>query len=134
MNIRCAQVSELWGGQAKKKNAEQQEDVGDKILDVLAGGKGKKQKEKEAQKNWFASKVGRGNTSSHPIAALIVFRRSTRWPAEAKLESSTRINWTRVRGRPTMERSALLTDSAAVDLFQQHILKQGDQVRAGGLL
>lgn len=48
---------ELWGGQAKQ-NAEQREDVGDKILDVLAGDKGKKQKEKAAQKDWFANKVG----------------------------------------------------------------------------
>jgi len=46
---------ELWGGKATQ-NAAQQEDLGDKILGVLAG-KGKKQKEKEAQKNWFASKV-----------------------------------------------------------------------------
>jgi len=49
-------VTELWGGQAKK-DAKQQEDVGDKILDVLAGGKGTEKKEKEAQKNWFAGKV-----------------------------------------------------------------------------
>jgi len=49
-------VGELWGSQGKQ-NAERQEDVGDKVLDVLAGDKGKKQKEKQAQKNWFASKV-----------------------------------------------------------------------------
>lgn len=88
---------ELWGGQAKKKNAEKQEDVGDKILDVLAGGKGKQQKEKEAQKNWFANKVGRYDTL-HPIVALIVLLRSTKWPAEVKPESSTKISWTRVCG------------------------------------
>lgn len=54
-------MGELWGSGAKK-NAEQQEDVGDKILDVIAGDKGKKQKQEEAQKNWFASKVGGCNT------------------------------------------------------------------------
>jgi hypothetical protein len=53
-------VNELWGSGAKQ-NAERQEDVGDKILDVLAGDKGKKQKQKVAQKDWFASKVGEGN-------------------------------------------------------------------------
>jgi hypothetical protein len=59
-------VSELWGSGAKQ-NAERKEDVGDKILDVLAGDKGKKQKEKEAQKNWFANKVGGGNAASDPV-------------------------------------------------------------------
>ena len=53
-------MGELWGGGAKQ-NAERQEDVGDKILDVFAGDKGRKQKEKEAQKNWFAGKVGGSN-------------------------------------------------------------------------
>ena len=54
------QVNELWGSGAKR-NAERQEDVGDKILGVLAGDKGKQQKQKEAQKDWFASKVSGGN-------------------------------------------------------------------------
>ncbi|KAF9653653.1 hypothetical protein BDM02DRAFT_1642962 [Thelephora ganbajun] len=46
---------ELWGGEAKQ-NAERRENIGDKVLDVLAGGKGKKEKE-EAQKSWFVNKV-----------------------------------------------------------------------------
>jgi len=83
-------VTELWGGQGSR-NAERQEDVGDKVLDVLAGGKGKKQKEKEAQKNWFASKVNEmaGGGQAGELD-------------EDKLDK-------------------------AVDLFQQYILKQGDQ-------
>lgn len=79
------QVNELWGGGAKQ-NAERQEDIGDKILDVLAGDKGKKQKQKEAQKDWFANKVG-GSNASDPVFIFIVFFRSTRWPAEVKQES-----------------------------------------------
>lgn len=66
-------MKEFWGGPAKQ-NAERQEDVGDKILDVLAGGKGKQQKEKEAQKNWFAGKVGRRDTFDFYLG-LIVFTR-----------------------------------------------------------
>ena len=52
---------------------------------------------------------------------------------EVRLESSTRISWTRVRRHSTIvDRSVTLTDNAAVDLFQQHILGQGSQVRQTG--
>jgi len=83
-------VSDLWGSHATQK-AEEQEDVGDKILDVLAGNHGKKQKEKEAQKSWFASKV-REMAGGGQAGEL----------DEDKLDK-------------------------AVDLFQQRILKEGDQ-------
>jgi hypothetical protein len=66
-------------------------------LDVLAGDKGKKQKEKEAQKNWFANKVWLLYFSS--VVVLIAFARSTRWLAEARLGNSTRISWIRVLER-----------------------------------
>jgi len=83
-------VGELWGSGAKQ-NAGRQEDVGDKILDVLAGGKGNEHKQKQAQKNWFASKVNEmaGGGQAGELK-------------EDKLDK-------------------------AIDLFQQHILKQGDQ-------
>lgn len=65
---------------------------------------------------------------------LIKFTRSTRWLAEVGLGNSTRISWIRVIERSIAGRSAMLTDYTAVDLFQQYILKQGDQVRADGNL
>ena len=68
------------------------------------------------------------------ILVLIVFARSTRWPVGVRPENSTKISWTRVRKYFTMGRSATLTADVAVDLFQQYILKQGDQVRADGSL
>ena len=101
-------------------------------MDVLSGGKGKQQKEKEAQKNWFASKVG-GSDKPSPKTVLIGFYRSIRWPEEVKLESSMRISWIRVPVNLFSGNSVQLTDRPAVDLFQQHILNQGDQVRTDKL-
>ena len=101
-------------------------------MDVLSGGKGKKQKEKEAQKNWFASKVCGGDIPG-PVAVLIAFHRSIRWLEEVKPENSMRISWTKVLVNLFSGNSFQLTDHPAVDLFQQHILGQGDQVRTDGL-
>jgi len=53
---------------------------------------------------------------------------------EVRPGSSARISWTRVRNYFTMGRSVTFTEDAAVDLFQQHILKEGNQVRANGSL
>lgn len=62
-------MGELWGDGAKK-NAGRQEDIGDKLLDVLAGDKGKKEKQKVAQKDWFASKVGGGKIFTPSLFSL----------------------------------------------------------------
>lgn len=87
-----AQVSSLWGGGAKQnQSSERQKDVGDKILDALAGGKGKQPTRKEAQRSWVANKINEmaGGGQAGELE-------------EDKLDK-------------------------VIDLFQQHILGQGDQ-------
>lgn len=79
------QVSELWGN-GTKQDAGRHEDIGDKILGVLSGDKGKEQKQKEAQRNWFATKVS-GGSALHSIVVFTALFRSTRWLGEVRPES-----------------------------------------------
>ena len=120
-------MSELWGGEANK-NAKKQEDIGDKILGSLAGGKGKQQKQEEAQKNWFANKVGRGN----------IFRQAPVFIALHQVNEMAGGGQAGELKEDKLDKGAwgllkvvlvVLREDLVVDLFQQHILKQGDQVR-----
>ena len=83
---------------------------------------------------WMFSRGTKGSNRKKSRLRRIGLRiRSTRWPVEVRLGSLTRISWTRVRRHSTIvDQSATLTDNAAVDLFQQHILGQGSQVRQTG--